>query len=58
MHFIGSYTLSDCCICECIDDIIYYIRMISVVYCSVRTTSCNIITLHWLMGMFALISSI
>ena len=45
MHFVGSYTLSDCCICECIDDIIYYIRMISVVYCSVRTTSCNIITL-------------
>ena len=39
MHFIGSYTLSDYCIGECIDDIIYYIRMIPVDDCSVRTTN-------------------
>ena len=38
MHFIGSYVLSGYCIYECVDDIIYYIRTISVVYCSVRTT--------------------
>ena len=39
MHFIGSYALSDCYICEYIDDIIYYIRMILVVDCLVRTTN-------------------
>ena len=39
MDFIGSYTLSDYYICECIDDIIYYIRMILVIDCLVRTTN-------------------
>ena len=40
MHFMGSYAFSGYyCIGECIDDFIYYIRMIPVVDCSVRTTN-------------------